>query len=212
MKLSNLASLDPAITNSGRKGLQGASAFDRRMWDEMINDWDSFACEAEQVMSALVTDEKSDANHEENHTSSEPTNYSGQNKIIQTNARVGQRFFRKSVLSAYNNQCCITGLSLPKLLVASHIIPWSQDEANRLNPHNGLALSMLHDKAFDQGLITIQENMTVLVSKHIAAPNDAYFESSIRAFNGKEIFMPEKFQPKSEFLEFHRKHIFESWL
>ncbi|MXX40146.1 MAG: HNH endonuclease, partial [Gemmatimonadetes bacterium] len=86
-------------------------------------------------------------------------------RIVQTKTRIGQNFFRKAVLSAYNYRCCITGLSIPKLLVASHIVPWHIDSANRLNPRNGLALSVLHDKAFDLGMITINEDMTVRVSK-----------------------------------------------
>ena len=70
-----------------------------------------------------------------------------------------------AVMSAYNGRCCITGLSLSGLLVASHIIPWSHDRDNRVNPRNGLLLSALHDKAFDTGLITIKDfDMTVRVS------------------------------------------------
>ncbi|MHB1495004.1 MAG: HNH endonuclease [Acidithiobacillus sp.] len=50
-------------------------------------------------------------------------------------------------------------------LIASHINPWQVDAKNRLNPRNGCCLSMLHDKAFDAGIITIAEDMTVLVSR-----------------------------------------------
>jgi len=209
MKLSNIASLDPAITSTGRKGLQSASLLDRTMWAEIINNWEAFTTEAEQVMASINTLDKNNGNVSEN---IEAASYIGQNKTIQTTARVGQNFFRKSVLSAYNNKCCISGLSVPKLLIASHIIPWSKDQSNRLNPQNGLALSMLHDKAFDLGLITIDENMAVCVSKNIDVSNDHYFDESIRSYNGKSISLPEKFQPNSEFLEFHRENIFESWL
>jgi len=209
MKLTNIASLDPAITSTGRKGLQSASLLDQTMWAEMTNNWEAFTTEAEQVMARIDTLENNNGNVS-GHI--EPASYIGQNKNIQTTARVGQNFFRKSVLSAYNNKCCISGLSVPKLLIASHIVPWSRDQANRLNPQNGLTLSILHDKAFDLGLITIDENMAVRVSKNIDVSNDYYFEESIRFFNGKSITLPEKFQPNAEFLEFHRVNIFESWL
>jgi putative restriction endonuclease len=86
--------------------------------------------------------------------------YTESNKTAQTTIRVGQDFFRRSVLGAYNFRCCITGLAVTKLLVG-HIVPWRIDAANRLNPKNGLCLSMLHDKAFDTGIITIAENMTI---------------------------------------------------
>jgi putative restriction endonuclease len=79
-------------------------------------------------------------------------------------ARVYQNFFRSAILATYENRCCITGISIPEFLVASHIIPWSKDKKNRLNPHNGLCLNLLHDKAFDRGLITITEDYVIKLS------------------------------------------------
>lgn len=52
--------------------------------------------------------------------------------------RVNQARFRRSVLASYSARCCISGLSVPQLLIASHIVPWSVDTRNRLNPQNGL--------------------------------------------------------------------------
>ena len=49
MKLGNFASLDDAITSTGRTGLPNASARDRAMWNEMQGDWDRFAEEAQQA-------------------------------------------------------------------------------------------------------------------------------------------------------------------
>lgn len=59
--------------------------------------------------------------------------------VIRT--RVNQSFFRAAVLAAYNVRCCVTGLSIPELLTASHIVPWSADVKNRTNPRNGLCLN-----------------------------------------------------------------------
>jgi hypothetical protein len=54
------------------------------------------------------------------------------------------------------------------LQVASHIVPWAEDRRNRLNPHNGLCLSAPHDRAFDQGLITITPgSLRVRVSERL---------------------------------------------
>ncbi len=61
--------------------------------------------------------------------------------------RVNQARFRRAILASYNATCCMSGLRVPKLLVASHIVPWSIDTQNRLNPSNGLCLSALHDHA-----------------------------------------------------------------
>ena len=38
MKLTNIASLDPTITSTGRSGLRSVSANDRAMWAEMQSD------------------------------------------------------------------------------------------------------------------------------------------------------------------------------
>ena len=121
MKLSNIASLDPAITSTGRSGLTGASATDKALWQEMQQDWAAFVIAmaqaerefgAEQVIAQSNTAEKSTS------------------KLAEVTVRIGQQFFRNAVLSAYNQRCCISGLANPKLLVASHIVPWSQDDAS----------------------------------------------------------------------------------
>jgi len=209
MKLSNIASLDPAITSTGRKGLKGASSADRSMWEEMQNNWGPFVEESESIMRSIAENSSSENEQPESDPSQEFVDYSGKNKLAQSKIRVGQSFFRKAVLSAYNEKCCITGLSIPRLLVASHIVPWKDDKSNRLNPKNGLSLSMLHDKAFDLGIITITEEMTVHVSRKELISEDPFFESSIRHFEGRHIALPEKFQPHADFLAYHREHIFE---
>src|SRR5271170_4577008 len=59
--------------------------------------------------------------------------------------RRGQQFFRQSILTAYGVRCCISGINVPRLLVASHIRPWSDFPDDRLNPRNGLCLSPFSD-------------------------------------------------------------------
>jgi len=212
MKLTNIASLDPAITATGRKGLKGASKADRKMWDEMQNGWEHFVVQSENAINQILSKAsiEHDISLDDQDPAEEQQDYTGKNKIVISKIRVGQNFFRKAVLSAYDNKCCITGLSVPQLLVASHIVPWSVDRENRLNPRNGLSLSMLHDKAFDSGLITIDRNMTVCVSKRSTVQkNDKFFISALQNYHGKPIFQPEKFQPHEEFLAYHRENIFE---
>jgi predicted restriction endonuclease len=199
MKLTNIASLDPAITSTGRKGLSRVSLTDRQMWDDMQNDWERFALESETAIAKLTQDENSGEN---------VPNYSGLDKEVKAKARIGQSFFRRSVLSAYNYTCCITGLAIPDLLVASHIVPWRLDPSNRLNPKNGLSLSMLHDKAFDLGIITIAEDMTIRVAHINNSESDCFFEMAIKNFENKSIILPHKFVPHQDFLAYHRENIF----
>lgn len=203
MKLANIASLDPVIRDSGRKGLSGSSRTDRDMWEEMTFDWERFSkevMEAEQSIGVTV-----DPQEEE-----ETASYQGMNKTVTTQVRIGQAFFRKCVLSAYGYMCSISGLSIPQLLIASHIVPWRVDEHNRLNPYNGLCLSALHDKAFDAGWISVDSDFTILVSPLLKRfPNDKFLSSSLLFFEKKPLLLPEKFQPNPEFLDFHRKNIFK---
>lgn len=206
MKLGNIASLDPAITSTGRAGLRAASANDRAMWDEMQSDWERFAIESEQAMSEVQAREGLGRETSQNDTSDRV----GEDRITQATTRIGQNFFRSAVLSAYSGRCCVTGLSLPTLLVASHIVPWSHDSANRVNPRNGLLLSVLHDKAFDTGIITVRDDMTVQVSHKYSVRNDKFFSESISHYDGQSITLPEKFTPKREFLSYHREHIFQN--
>lgn len=206
MKLTNIASLDPAITSTGRKGLRGTSASDRKMWLEIQQDWGSFANESQKVFDTLDVEDKTDADISDE----EPTvSYAGKNKRSQTKVRIGQQFFRKAVLSAYNFRCCISGLAVPKLLVASHIVPWRADAENRLNPRNGLCLSVLHDKAFDLGFLTVADDMTVIVSKRHLQSEDSFFQTALLEYHGRKIAIPEKFKPHNDFLVYHRDKIFE---
>lgn len=113
MKLTNIASLDPTITSTGRSGLPGSSKADRAMWDEMQRDWERFAIESQATVDGLtgtprLTVEQSVAEYGPEIT--DAIDYSAENKSALAQVRVGQSFFRQSVLSAYQGRCCITGL------------------------------------------------------------------------------------------------------
>lgn len=73
--------------------------------------------------------------------------------------RIGQHVFRPSLLAYWNHRCPMTGVSDPSLLRASHIVPWAEcdDDAHRLDVHNGLLLSALWDAAFDAGKISFAD-------------------------------------------------------
>ncbi|HEY0847365.1 MAG TPA: HNH endonuclease [Noviherbaspirillum sp.] len=212
MKLTNIASLDPAITTTGRSGLPGASKADKAMWDEMQQDWERFALESQSAIDALTGAGRLSA--EQSVTEYVPDisdilNYSAETKSAQVQVRVGQNFFRQSVLSAYQGRCCITRLSDPRLLVASHILPWRADKHHRLNPRNGLCLSALHDKAFDQGLFTLTDDLKVKTSRQLTAmEKNPFADDWLIKLEGRPIDLPEKFQPLRECIDWHRKNVF----
>ena len=206
MKLVNIASIDPEITRTGRTGLRNASANDRAMWDEMKGDWQRFAIESHRAMEELGAAPASADRDPPGGQSEAPV---GEDRVVRATARIGQAFFRSAVLSAYNRRCCITGLSIPSLLVASHVVPWRLDKANRTNPRNGLLLSALHDRAFDAGLLTIAGDMTVRISRKRPAGDDRFFAASLEAYDRRPIRLPEKFRPDPVLLSYHREHIFQ---
>lgn len=74
--------------------------------------------------------------------------------------RIGQNIFRDSLMDYWQGRCPLTGITDPALLRASHIVPWSEcdDDAQRLDVHNGLLLSALWDAAFDRALVTFDDD------------------------------------------------------
>ena len=163
LKLVNFASLDPQVRASGRAGMSNASQLDRQIWDELNGDWDLVADEAartyEQYGSEHGVAPGSDVAEDV------PEIAEGRTVTAMVKVRVNQARFRRAVLASYNARCCISGLAVPQLLIASHIVPWSMDAKNRLNPQNGLCLSALHDKAYDLGLITVLPDSTPCVCR-----------------------------------------------
>ena len=193
MKLVNFASLDPRITDSGRTGLGNASNLDREVWSEFREDWEGKLVEASKVI--------------------EPEIFESQDiettRVSEVEIRTKQSVFRRMILSSYVGRCCITGLSDPRLLVASHIVPWNEDRKNRLNPQNGLCLNVLHDKAFDRGLITVKPDLTVSVSPELLRlRDDPFAENNLVSLEGAKIRLPEKFAPAPEFLKWHGEKVF----
>ena len=202
MKLVNFASLDPAVQSRGRKGLGNASIADKEIWFEFYNNWDKLTTECEILLensTISVTDAVEDRE----------SDFSGKDHETIVSVRVGQSFFRKSVLASYQNSCCISGVSLSELLIASHIMPWAIAKENRLNPSNGLCLSAIHDKAFDKGLITIMPDYTICVSSILKKKNNNKQTQLLVDCENKTITLPEKFFPNKDFLEWHNKNIFK---
>jgi putative restriction endonuclease len=205
LKLVNLASLDPQIVASGRKGMANASTQDKAIWQELQGNWDAVALEAAAEYETLATSHGLPANvdviDELQDTLDIPE---GKTRMANVEVRVNQARFRKAILASYNATCCISGLQHEKLLIASHIVPWSEDKQNRLNPHNGLCLSALHDRAYDQGLITVMPDYTVRVSKALKNNSDHPFtNTALNDFDKRLIHMPERFRPDPRFLKSH---------
>lgn len=138
----------------------------------------------------------------------DPKSKQGKEAIRETKARIGQQAFRNWILSIYNGKCCVTGLDLPELLRASHIVAWAEDKDNRMNPANGLCLSATYDAAFDKHLITFDDNYRMVLSKtlrdHCTA--EIHREYFLR-YEGKEIAKPSRFLPDLVLLHKHQERL-----
>ncbi|AJC64989.1 HNH endonuclease [Dickeya oryzae] len=206
MKLVNIASLDPVIIDSGRTGLSQASKADRELWQELERDPQAFEQQCQQAVTALTAPDDTSQHALE----AAPPDYYGHERMAITTVRVGQQQFRKRVLKAYDERCCITGLEEPILLIASHIRPWKDIAEHRLDPSNGLCLSALHDKAFDKGLIGFNDHLELMLSPRLKMLSSEIVQNQFEQYEGKQLHLPTDphHHPKLEHIRHHRKHLF----
>lgn len=208
-KLMNFTSLDAEKQKIGNKGKSAASASDKEIWNEYFGNWDKLAMDSTSILATIqnkpieeILDLEPELKFEE-----------GREKERIVKMRVNQNDFRQRILASYNEKCSITGISITSLLVASHIIPWSKNTQERLNPKNGICLNNIHDKAFDKGLITITNNFKVKLSDAILQKRK---EKNIKKYfidyENQPIILPDRFIPSIEFLEYHNEHIFNKEL
>jgi putative restriction endonuclease len=199
-KAVNFASLDTSIP---QKGMSNTSKADRKLWDAFMQNSTEIAEKAEALYESKI----------EIHAPKKPTSEikipTGNTETLRTvKTRRVQAFFRRTVLESYNHRCAISGLSIPELLVASHIIPWSEDESRRADPTNGIALNALYDKAFDRKLISFDENFRLVLSDRIKKQyKDDMVKGYFLEFEGKELEMPYRFLPDSIGLKMHLNKI-----
>jgi hypothetical protein len=218
MKLCNLAALDPYHQARGIKGLSGTSKGDREIWAAFNGDWEGLGVASEERLQQLLGEGGEDVPPQPATRRAQPRPYrmptvvpAGPTETEQTTkVRLGQRFFRQSVLASYNSRCCITGNPVPELLVASHILPWSDYPEQRLNPRNGLCLAKTQDAAFDRKLITFDEDFRLVIGPRLMAYlPDAALEREFLVYEGKPLQMPDKFLPDGEFMRRHREEVMQ---
>lgn len=206
LRLVNFASVDPVLKARGIKGMDGGTKIVQPIWDEFYSNQEALIYLSEEI---LAQRQNTSIESKYKDVLLDLKNIKGENKTREIKSRVNQSVFRDIVLANYESKCAITGIDIPQLLTASHIIPWSKDEEHRLNPENGICLSPLYDKAFDRGLISITTDYKLIFSTELKKrKNTDFFRNQFASFENHPMTKPLKYLPKKEFLEYHLDTIF----
>lgn len=199
LKIGNLGRFDEKLRSKGISGLTNGSKMDEVVWREFEDNPDAVIYESEQIIArrrGLSLEQSAEIEVE-----SLPE---GTEREVVTRQRVNQRFFREAVLTAYLGKCCVTGINKRELLEACHISGWADDTKNRTNPSNGLCMTPLFHKAFDQMLFAVTPNYAIEISEQfLASATEDSFRQYLQNINGRPIGLPEKFMPDRELLAKH---------
>lgn len=208
LKIGNFGSFDPDLKRRGITGLRNATRLDKKIWDEFHDNWQGLIEESHR----LIAEREAEIGSAPDVITADTMAHAqmrGKERLVAGRVRENQWFFRKTILSAYKSECCITGIDIEPLLVASHIKPWKKsDSKEKLNPRNGLCLNALHDRAFDRGLIAVEDDYSVIVSKRVSHSRNDTVRSLLLGYEGQQIKLPTRFIPGPEFMEWHRNNIF----
>ena len=199
-KLGNFGAFDPELRRRNISGLAHGSRLDRQVWNEFHSDWSGLVFRAHEIRRTLT---RGTGDHDLLDEPSGPSE-----RLAISKQRIHQSFFREAVLSSYEEQCCITGLRVPECLIASHIIPWRVDEALRTDPTNGLCLSATFDRLFDSGLITIDTDLCIRVSKSLRDVKRGSTYEIIGRLHNHPIVAPYRFLPDPSHLQWHLSNVF----
>jgi putative restriction endonuclease len=203
MKACNFASLDPVQQRRNIAGLGNVSGADRALWEAFLRDPDVVAANAEAAYAKLAGAESIPAIDEPE----TPGGPSETERLVRV--RRLQGFFRQAVLTSYESRCAITGIAVPELLIASHIIPWSINSERRADPRNGITLNAFHDRAFDRGLITFDESWRLVITNKLKAGDISQFQrESLLDIEGRQLRLPIRFSPDPDAMAYHREHVF----
>lgn len=203
LRLVNYAACDPYILSTGRHGMASGAKTCQPIWDEYANDKERLFFEAKLIEARLL--ERSI----EEVLSITPTELEGKEREAVVRQRVNQEAFHDMVFGNYNYRCAITGIDIPSMLAAGHIIPWSKSVEHRLDPENGLCLSPLYHEAFDQGFISLDDNYRIILAPKLAKYSSRdYYAQHFAALDHRPILLPDEHCPNPRYLEWHRDVVF----
>lgn len=206
LKLANIAACDKNRLASGHLGMSHASRLDHEVWAEYDGGGDEFLARATESLVHAVGDCGGKLGAIAMELDGAPV---GRDRLAMVTQRVNQDYFRSTLMDLYGGKCCVTGLAVPQLLVASHIKPWASCDprTERLAASNGLLLNALHDKAFDRGLMTIDYDYRVHISSRVERTEET--NRWLWCLDGERITLPRHHAPAREFIEYHNDVVFQ---
>jgi hypothetical protein len=134
----------------------------------------------------------------------EQKNYEVADSTATTKTRgSAQKAFAGEVKANYEYRCAITGVVTKDFLVAAHIVPWSEDQTIRLDPSNGICLSLIVDRAFEKGYLQIEDDLKIRVDWGKVGEDPA-LRSQLKAYDGQKLSAPTKAAPHPKYLQRRR--------
>jgi predicted restriction endonuclease len=195
--------MDPVQLARNIAGLGNASQADSELWVAFHANPEGVAAEAEAAY-ARLSGRDAPPLESEIDLPEGPTEVT---RAVRT--RRVQAFFRAAVLTSYDYRCALSDIVVPGLLNASHIIPWRDNTARRADPRNGIALNALYDRAFDQGLITFDESLRLVVSPRLRDGDPPLLQQqALLELEQRELRLPQRFSPDPVAMAYHRARVF----
>jgi HNH endonuclease len=114
-----------------------------------------------------------------------------------------QKAFAGAVKANYGYRCAITGIATKDFLVAAHIVPWSEDQSVRLDPSNGICLSLRVDRAFEKGHLLIEDDLAIRIDWDRVGDDHA-LQSQLGPYDGRKLSAPSEGAPQPEYLQRRR--------
>ena len=216
MKCCNFASLDPAERARGIRGLSGASQRDAEIFERLAHDIEALDFAridaARRLRTPLIGSEAAlsapglDEDAILQQVAAAPGR--GDWELRAQRSRRYQALFRKIVLVSYESKCAVCHLRVAELLDAAHIVPWSAMPTGRLDPANGLSLCALHHRAYDRGLMTVDNEYRIVVAQTSKYPRPADPCGGLQPHTGA-LSLPQGFS-YVPMLASHRETFFDS--
>lgn len=208
LRLVNYAACDPILKQRGISGMSHGGRKCQELWNEFVHDRERLLFESERILADR--EQTTVENKYAASLRSIPSDLKGETRARVVKTRVNQNVFRQIVLANYDGKCALTGIDLPELLVASHVIPWAENVQERLNPENGICLSALYDDAFDCGLISFDSSCRTIFSSRLRENvGKTYYRQYFEGLEHAPLATPRKYHLNPDFLAWHRSCVFK---